>query len=350
MSASRPTYRRLFWPLLFAGTTALASSGCEIALIIAATTADDDGYECYDACECYGDCWTDDDGTQPPTAVPPVIGINIADWPPIGPSGEVEVTASVDSGSLSSVEFDFRHTARKSVSGVYVTVAARGDELGEGFGTLGVEANTVGGAGARKEVSNLLVDLTPPEAYVDDHVLPAQGASLSFWIADAWVVSSYELTIDDDVFTETLEPGYPETLGVEWDYSLVTIPVEQIDPGVHAGTLLVRDAAGNEATFDFPVTIDGIPPTASLSEPQDGATVSGSFPVTFTGLDELPGDVALELRVGGALVATGIGPTATVVLDAAEFPAGPIDIVVLAVDEAGNESAPSTRTVTIAHD
>lgn len=352
MSASTFNPRRLFWPLLFAGTTALASSGCEIALIVAATADDDDG-ECWDACDCYGECWTDDGVTPPPTSTAPTINIDLPDWPPLGSDGEVQVDASVTEGSLVDAEFFFRNSVRKSfgssATGATATVSAFGDELGEGYGTLAVEVNVSTGAGARKEVTNMLVDLTAPAAYTDDTILPAQNAELYFWIADAWVVSGYELVVGGEVFTETLEPGYPSTLGVDWDYSLVSIPVESFPVGVHNGDLRVFDAAGNEATFEFPLTIDGLAPDASVDQPTDGATVSGTFPVTVTGADDLPGAVSLEIRVGGALVATGLGPSATVVLDANEFPAGLIDISALAVDEAGNQSAPSVRTITIVH-
>lgn len=350
MSAAMFRPRHLLWPLLFAGAAALSSSGCEIALIIAATADDDDDDGCYGEC-CYGDCWTDD-GVEPPppTTSVPTMSIDVPDWPPIGPDGKVTVDASIPSGVLRDARFVFRNSITKSFgSTANGTVFAYGDELGEGLGTLTVDVNASNGSGARKEVTNLLVDLTAPSSYSDDTILPAQGADLYFWIADAWVVSGYELVIGGKTFTETLAPGYPSTIGVEWDYSLVSIPVEELPVGVHSGDLRVWDAAGNEATFDFPLTIDGLPPSASVDQPTDGSSVSGIFPVTVSGLDDLPGTVALEIRVGGALVATGLGPSATVVLDANEFPAGPIEITAVAVDQAGNQSPPSVRTVTISH-
>lgn len=340
--------RKMLWPLCFAAATALASSGCEVVLIIAATADDDDGTDyCYDACECYGECG--DDGTNPP-AQPPTVNINIADWPPIGPSGEVEVQAQTTSGSLSTATFYFRNQFVTGFGGTSSgSVTVTGSDLGEGLGTLAVEVRTSQGAGARKEVSNLLVDLSEPTAYADDTILPASGADLHFWIADAWVVSGYELDIAGKVFSDTLEPGYPSTLGVEWDYSLVSIPVSEIPAGVHQGILRVFDAAGNEAVLDLPVTIDGIPPTASVESPAEGAVLSGPFAIEVTGQDDLPGGVSLELRVGGALIATALGPTASVVVDAAEFAEGQTDISVIAVDEAGNKSPPSVHTVTISH-
>jgi len=330
--------------LLLAASTASASSGCEIALIVAATTDDDD--ECLDACECWGEC----DPIQEPTPSPPTVTISIPDWPPLGPDGEVTVEAATTNTTLSRATFWFLEQHEESFSGGTTgTVRASGADLGEGLGTLTVEVRTAGGAWTKKEVTDLLVDLSAPTAYVDDTVLPAAGADLVFWIADAWVVSGYELTVAGKTFTETLEPGYPSTLGTDWDYSLVTIPVTEFPTGVFVGELRVFDAAGNEATIELPLTIDGIPPTAGIQSPAQGADVTGAFPIQVTGIDDLPGNVSLELTIGGALVATANGPTAGVVVDANEFPAGPIDITVIAVDEAGNKSAPSTHTVNVIH-
>ncbi len=339
--------RRLLLPLCFAGLTASASSGCEIVLIIAAT-ADDDDYECYDACDCYGECGTDE---PPPTEnpSPPTVTISIADWPPAGPGTQIHVDAVANGGSLVGATWFFRNKVTTEFDGATAgSTWINGEALGEGFGTLTIDVETNVDTGTRREVQDFLVDLSEPTAYADDTVLPAAGAELNFWIADAWVVSGYYLSIGGKTFEAELEPGYPSTLGVEWDYSLVSIPVSEIPVGVHEGLLVVHDAAGNEAVLDLPVTIDGTPPTATIESPAEGATFTGPFQIDLGGTDDLPGAVSLELRLGGALVATAIGPSATVVVDPAEFPEGALEISVLAVDEAGNKSAPALRTVQIA--
>lgn len=338
--------RRLLWPVLGLALAAAPASGCELALIIIATS-DDDG-ECL---ECCGDeCWSDDGWTEPPAATPPTVALQIADWPPIGPTGEVEVVASSPSG-LDRATFTFRYAVTRTFAdgtGTQ-TVRATGAELGEGLGTLQVRVTGRDGAWTERGVANLLVDLSPPTSYFDDSILPASGAELRFWIADAWVVSSYTLEVAGKTFEEQLEPGYPSTFGIDWDYSLVSVPVEEIPVGVHAGVLMVRDAAGNSEVFDFPITIDGIAPTAGITSPADGATLSGTFDVTFTGLDDLPGAVGLELYAGGTLVATGLGPQTSVTLDASELPEGPLEIGARATDEAGNQSTVAVRNVTIVH-
>ena len=166
MSPFERSRKKLLWPLLLAASTASASSGCEIALIVAATTDDDD--ECFDPCECWGEC----DPAPEPTPSPPTVTISIPDWPPLGPDGEVTVEAATTNTTLSRATFWFREQHEESFSGGTTgTVRASGADLGEGLGTLTVEVRTAGGAWTKKEVTDLLVDLSAPTAYVDDTVL-----------------------------------------------------------------------------------------------------------------------------------------------------------------------------------
>jgi hypothetical protein len=298
----------------------------------------DDDPCCADPC-CFDGCREETD--------PPQVSFVIPDWPPIGPNGLLEVQASSDAG-LSSATFSFRNTFTKTMNGGFSgSVSATGTELGEGQGTLAVQVTASDGGFTRATVDDLLVDLGPPTAYLDDTVLPATGSELRFWISDDWVVSGYELDAGGELFTDTLEPGYPSTLGVEWDYSLVSIPVEELPIGSTLGSLVVFDAAGNSTTLDLPFVIDGVAPSIDISEPLADASVSGSFQVSASASDDNPFTVAINLYVGGVLVGTGVAPTATVTLDASEFPLGPIELSALAVDSAGNESPIASRSIVI---
>src|SRR5690606_7346425 len=138
--------------------------------------------------------------------------------------------------------------------------------------------------------------------------LPATGASFDFWMGDAWVVSSARLEFGGLVIEETLPEGYPDTLGVAWDYLLVRIPVEQLPATTGLARITVRDAAGNEAMQELTLSIDGEPPTASFAAPADGAAVSGVFQVVVDAFDGQPGPIVVEVRAGGAPIATATGP------------------------------------------
>ncbi len=331
---------------LVVAATGLGATGCEWVILATALSDDDpcDGDPCCDDPCCGDPCCFDDCVEQ---TDPPQVSFVIPDWPPVGPEGTVEVQASSDAG-LSNAAFTFRNTFSKPMSGTTSgSVFATGIELGEGQGTLTVQVTASDGAFTRAAVDDLLVDLGAPTAYLDDTVLPATGSELRFWISDDWVVSGYELDAGGMLFSETLEPGYPSTLGVEWDFSLVSIPVEELPIGSTVASLLVFDAAGNSATLDLPFVIDAVPPSIEIGEPLADATVSGSFQVSASASDDNPFTVAINLYVGGVLVGTGVAPTATVTLDASEFPLGPIELAALAVDSAGNESPIASRNIVI---
>lgn len=337
-------FRRSTVVSLLAIATSLGSAGCEWILLGVAL---DDGDDCdeFDCCE--EDCFTDPPPPEP--VLPPTLAIGIADWPPIGPTGVVTITASSSQG-LARAELAFKNDYVATFTGASAngsTATATGLNLGEGFGRLDVAVYALDGSYTQGAVDDLLVDLGPPEAYFDQTVLPASGDRLSFWMADAWVVAGCELTIGDVILTEELEPGYPSTLGVEWDFSLVSFPVEELPVGNHAAQLRVWDAAGNEVLLDAPITIDGLPPEVDILEPAEGETVSDTFTVSASASDDMPFPVSIELRVGGALVATGTAPQATFNLSAIDFPAGENEITAIAIDEAGNSSAISTRTIII---
>lgn len=301
---------------------------------------------CWGGCQWEGDEWEDgEEGGEP--IDPPTVDVVIASWPPIGPAGHVSVSAYSD-GGLDQATAYFARTSSKSF-GLYGDVQFSGTDLGEGMGTLEIEVMSNDTSWTSKFVDDLLVDLTAPIAYVDETVL-AGNVDLELWVADAWVVSSYSLSVNGSVLAEsTLEPGYPSTLGVDFDYWFVSVPGSQLPAGVHDAILVVTDAAGNEASFTLPLTVDPTPPIASIVAPAEGASASGAFDVVVDASDDLGAETTVEIHAGGTLVATGIGPTATVSLDAAELAEGPIEIVVVARDEAGNASAPVSRNIVVQH-
>jgi hypothetical protein len=224
--------------LLFALVTGLMSTGCEwVALGIA--LSDDD---CESDC-CGDECWDDPPEAPPPD--PPTIDFTIADWPPMGSASTLTISAQADNG-LGNTTFFFRNTVTRSFNGeTSATLSVTGAELGEGFGRLEVDVASWDGSISRRGVDGLLVDLTAPTAYVDDlNVVRAVGDHFSFYMADAWIVSGCELTVGDQIFTEQLDPGFPPTLGVDWDFSLVSIPSEDLPIGTHSASLRVWGRGG----------------------------------------------------------------------------------------------------------
>jgi hypothetical protein len=291
------------------------------------------------------ECW---DG-ECEESLPPTLTVSIPEWPPIGADSTIAVTGEGDVG-LDSLTTYFRLENTHWLDGsTILTREVPGSELGEGLGTLEVELVDWRGGWTVETVTNVLVDLTPPEAFLDDLIVRASSDQLAFWIGDAWIVSSYELSVAGTIIaSETLEPGYPPTVGVDWDLSYVSIPSELLPVGALAADLTVVDAAGNKASFPISLLVDGVSPTLSMTSPEEGAVLDGAFEVVADATDDSAHPVALEVYVGDTLVATGVGPLANVTLWASDFPEGVAEVTVIAVDEAGNRSAPAVRHVTFA--
>ena len=332
MSAGRWASRAALLAAM-AGISATQTGCIEIALAIALSDDDDPPPDTWD----------------PPPAVAPEVAIEIADWPPLGPSATLTVTAYAENG-LDSALFSFRNEATLFANGELSAVfTPTGTELGEGFGEMTVRVTGFDGAWTEAYVDDLLVDLSAPVAVLGPTTLPASGASFDFWMGDAWVVSSATFEFGGVVVEETLPEGYPDTLGTSWDYSLVRVPVEQLPAITDVASIVVRDAAGNEHREEFTLSIDGQAPVVGFTLPAAGATVSDVFQVSIDAWDEQPGPIVIEVLASGAPPATATGPEAILFLDASELAEGPLTLTAIAYDEAGNASTPAQLEVVVDH-
>jgi hypothetical protein len=282
---------------------------------------------------------------QQTTNPPSIDSVEIADWPPIGRSTGVRVRVSDPDGNLSMLTFQFKNLVQRGASGPTEVAIVLGSQLGEGFGSLTIWASDTTGATARREVLNLLVDLSPPTITLGQTVVAAD-ANLELWVGDAWILGKVELDFADEVLTHVFEPGYPKTVGSAWDYSLVKFPMSELPAVEGKAVLTATDAAGNAATKSFDLVIDGEPPIVAITSPAEGATLTGTISVTVTASDPGDGPVWLELSLGGTPIATGTGPAATFAIDTTEFAPGPALLVATATDRAGNQTV-AKRSIAI---
>lgn len=285
-----------------------------------------------------------------PITAPSVESIDIPDWPPLGPDGEISIYVSDDVG-LSSADVLFRNPIHKDLTGTGAMFKVTGLELGEGLGTLQVTVDDIEGAYASRNATDVLVDLSPPAMDIGKRVLRAngegEGAELEVWVADAWVLGAVELTFQGTTLTYDFQQGYPSTLGQAWHYSLVQFPTKDLPEGSASAQLRVIDAAGNTASQTFDLVLDGKAPSLSVLSPADGATVSGAFDVELSAWDEGGGAAWIDVRIAGTSMATAVGPAATVTLDASDLAAGEVELEAVAFDEAGNASDPVTLTLLV---
>ncbi len=296
----------------------------------------------------------DDDPPPPPpppdTTPPHVADIVIPEWPPRGPGSSISVRAT-DDRALSSVTASFRGVATRPVSGPLASVDFRAEELGEGYGTLVIRACDTRLACVDRSATGFLVDLTPPEIDEDRLVASPHGdgvdGELSFWVGDAWVLGSVEVTYAGKRFVHELPHAYPKGVGSQWDVTRIAVPAASLPDGQGDAVVVARDAAGNVRTRRFSVRVDGKAPVAAVVAPADGASVSGPFVVHARGVDDGPRPVSLDVFVGGSLVGTFDGPEAAITIDTATLPKGPLAIRVVATDEAGNKSESARARVTV---
>ncbi len=183
-------------------------------------------------------------------------------------------------------------------------------------------------------------DTTPPSAAI---TMPADGATVSGTTgvdvtgSDDVGVASVDLAIDDVVQqTVTTEP-----YTFAWDTSSTS-------NGSHVLTAIAHDAAGHATTSSpVTVTVDNTPDTTPPSAPSGlsaSAPAADRVDLTWTAATD---DVAVTgyriFRDGAQVAATG----STFYVDATVLPGRTYSYSVVAVDAAGNSSAPSDEaTVT----
>ncbi len=283
----------------------------------------------------------------PADAPPHVELIDVPDWPPLGERGKVNVQASDDRG-LSRIDFEFAKKTSVQVRGSFASASTLGESLGEGFGELVVRAVDFNNGFAERKVEDLLIDLTPPKVEIGRAVLPARGpdARLDLWVADAWVLGKVTLEFAGVELVHEFEPGYPDTIGKEWDQSIVSFDVSKLPPGRATAWLTVADAAGNIFERDFSLHVDAVAPDVRLVRPLAGTRVSGRFEVEIGTGGTATEPVWIELFAGGARAGELMAaPNAVVMLDAAEFAPGPLSLEAVARDEAGNKARTSIALV-----
>lgn len=283
------------------------------------------------------------------TDAPRITAVDVPDWPPLGPDGAIVVRMKDDDG-LSRLESHFAQTRSVALTGTSAAQSLPSLSLGEGYGTLTLQVFDSRGAHATREVSKLLVDLTPPEIVLMNETV-RQGTNgsntdVELWVADDWVLGSVRLEVGDTTVEREFPPGFPETFAKTWDASLVKFNSASLPAGRQWARIVATDAAGNLAEQSFELLVDATLPRVDILWPLPGASVEGLFEVRIDGSD-VEGDVEIELWAGGSPLTTVLGPTATVQVDARDMVGGPLQLEAIAVDRAGNRSEPARSVVIV---
>ncbi len=187
-------------------------------------------------------------------------------------------------------------------------------------------------------------DTTAPTVSI---IAPSNGATVSGTISfsanatDNESMERVEFYVDGSLIGTDTYSSY----SINWDTTTVS-------NGSHTLQAKAYDAVGNEGTFStITVTVDNqapdtIPPTVSITDPFNGATVSGTISFSANATDDQSMD-RVEFYDDGSLVGTDFASPYSYNWDTTTFSNGSHTLQAKAYDAAGNEGTSSTITVTV---
>ena len=188
---------------------------------------------------------------------------------------------------------------------------------------------TLGGASLAPPAASAqdVTDTTPPGIAI---MSPLPGAIVptgSVIRASAWddvTVASIRLFADG---VELASEGPVTSHSAVWDTS-------SIAEGAHTLTVLARDAAGNTAAVDIPVTVDRTPPVVSVTSPGSGGTVVGAVRIAADVHDAFGVD-RVWFSVDDVFLGEDRTPPYEIVWDTILISDGPYRLKVAVEDKAG---------------
>ena len=177
---------------------------------------------------------------------------------------------------------------------------------------------------------------------------PAEGAMLSGTVTVGMTVSTcatgtitWTLRLDGGATPIFTTSGTAKTASFGWNTTSVA-------PGTHQLQLTAQDGAGATATATRNVTVAG-PLSASITSPSEGATVSGSVPVSLSEMNGT-GTITWTVRVDDGTTpifsTSGAAATASFNWDSSKVTPGTHQLQ-LTVQDGGGRTATATRSVTV---
>ena len=281
--------------------------------------------------------------TNPPTVsiTAPASGSTV--------TGTIAVTASAsDNTGVAGVQFQLDGNAlgAEDTTAPYST-SWNTATASPGTHTLrAIARDTSGNTTTSAAVTVTVPDATPPTVSVTS---PANGATVSGTVtmsadaSDNVGVAGVQFRLDAESFgAEDTTPPY----SVAWDS-------RGSANGSHAISAVARDAAGNtRVSATVTVTLanpDTTPPTASITSPAPGSSVSGTITVTANASDNL-GVAGVQFRLdGAALGAEDTTSPYSVAWDTTTASPGSHTLTAVARDAAGNTGTSGPVTVTVVH-
>jgi large repetitive protein len=130
------------------------------------------------------------------------------------------------------------------------------------------------------------------------------------------------------------------------------LPTDGTADGFYTFSFVARDTAGNQATQDQHYTLDTTPPTVTITSPADGQTFTSNPTIQGSATDNI-GSGSANVLVDGTFAGVVTFPTNGTFSFTTHFATdgsanGQHSVTFIALDAAGNQSAPATVTFTLA--
>jgi len=298
-----------------------------------------------------------DSPTPLPDTTPPSVSITSpADVVTVSGTINVDVSAADDVG-ITQVElylngalfatdttepFSFAWDTTQSSNGTHTLQAMAYDAVG----------NTGTSATVSVSVDNSVPnDTTPPSVSITS---PANGATVSKVVkikvsaSDNGQVQQVEVYVDGSLIGSADCTASSCSPTLNWN----TNP-KGVTDGTYILQAIAYDAVGNTGTSaTVSVTVnksgstDPTLPSASITSPADGATVSGTISVDVSAADDV-GVTQVNLYLDGALLATDTTESFSFTWDTTQSSNGTHTLQAVAYDAAGNSGTSATVSVTV---
>ena len=204
--------------------------------------------------------------------------------------------------------------------------------------------NSGGESAFSSEVSLLVTDTTPPAISAVAVPVKTTGGATITWTTNEASDSQVE-------YGTTTAYGNLTTLNVSLVTSHLVTLSGLVEGRLYHFRLRSRDAAGNLATsgdFTFS-TLDGTPPSVSITAPAAGVSVSGTVTVSASALDNV-GVAGVQFKLDGAnLGAEDTAAPYAVAWNTSGASVGAHTLTAVARDAAGNTATAAAVSVTVAN-
>jgi subtilisin family serine protease len=201
-----------------------------------------------------------------------------------------------------------------------------------------------GRVNAAKAVSMALSNITTTTAPAVSFQSPLSGATISGTAGIQVSASSSAGVTSVTLYVDNVLTGTSTVSPYAW-----SVNTTSLSNSSHSLMAVAKDTLGNSSSAAISVTVnnsvpDATPPTASVTSPANGATVSGNITVSVTAADNV-GIASLDLLVDGTSAGTDTAAPYTFKVNTAKWVKGAHTLQARARDAAGNVGLSAVVTV-----